>query len=214
MNDGLRGKVVMVVGGTGRLGAALVRALLDAGCGVALPVRRPWQVERVRSTYPGARVLVGLVAPQDGEAAAGFVKGSEDALGPLAGVVVTAGRRSEAPVGSDAAGELAELLEANLLAGATLVRAAVARLRRRKSGRILFVGRSEEATSCANETAAAAVVRGYVAGLARELQGTGVAAAALLATRPQDPPTATAVAGLLAALFAPSLAGPLLPLAD
>jgi hypothetical protein len=87
-------------------------------------------------------------------------------------------------------------------------------MRRRKQGRILFVGRADAATSCANETAAAAAQRGYVAGLAQELAGTGVDAAVLAVVRPQDPPLDLAVAAILQALAAPALTTPLLPLAE
>jgi hypothetical protein len=42
-------------------------------------VRRAWQVEKVRQELGGERVLVGVVGAEDGEAAAGFVKGATDA---------------------------------------------------------------------------------------------------------------------------------------
>jgi 3-oxoacyl-[acyl-carrier protein] reductase len=214
MNDRTRGKVVLVTGATGKLGGALVQALFDGGYRVAVAVRKPWQVDKLRDAYAGRQALVGLVPTQDGEAAAGFVKGCEDALGPIAALVSTAGVRAEAMVGGDPAGELASLLEANLLAGATLARAVVGRMRRRKQGRILFVGRADAATTCANETAAAAAQRGYVAGLAQELVGTGVDAAVLAVVRSQDPPLDLAVAAILQALAEPALTTPLLPLAE
>ncbi|MFM1872917.1 MAG: NmrA-like family, partial [Planctomycetota bacterium] len=80
MNDRTRGKVVLVTGATGKLGGALVHALFDGGYRVAVAVRKPWQVDKLRETYAGRQALVGLVPTQDGEAADGFVKGCEDAL--------------------------------------------------------------------------------------------------------------------------------------
>ncbi|MFN9305000.1 MAG: NmrA family NAD(P)-binding protein, partial [Planctomycetota bacterium] len=67
--------VVVVAGATGRIGGAVARAVLARGGRVAAAVRKPWQVDKLRSALASDRALVGLVPAGDAEAAAGFVKG-------------------------------------------------------------------------------------------------------------------------------------------
>ena len=63
----LAGKTILVGGATGQLGSVVVRTALDAGARIAIAVRKPWQVDKVKATYPGANVLVGCVPDADGE---------------------------------------------------------------------------------------------------------------------------------------------------
>lgn len=140
--------VVLLAGAAEPLGIAIARAVLTAGGKVAAAVTRQWQVDKVREQLldegiAAANLLVGVVAPRDAEAAAGFVKGANDALGAITGVVgasliTRAGRAQREP-----AGDLEELLDANLHTNATLARAALPAMRRQKAGTLVF-GRSPD----------------------------------------------------------------------
>jgi len=228
--DPFAGKVVLLCGATGTLGSALARHLLQRGSRLGIAVRRPWQVAKVVETYGPTRTLVGHVPSQDGEAAAGFVKGVADALGPISAFLCTAGTRRDAPIGKDPAGELAELLEANLLAGCNLARAVVGPMRRRRTGSLVFVGSGEVGaggTGSVGFLTAKAALHEYVRALACELADTGVRAAAVLPTTLDTPanrqrlpaadprgwqPVEQVVEALLDCAFGPPPPGPLLRL--
>ncbi|MCA8951381.1 MAG: SDR family NAD(P)-dependent oxidoreductase [Planctomycetes bacterium] len=218
------GQVVLLAGATGQLGAEFARRVLRSGGSVAATVRREWQVARLRSELgePADRLLVGVVGPRDSEAAAGFVKGAGDALGPIAALVVAAGLFRTAEVGTEPAGELEELLEANLLAGATLVRAALPGMRRRRRGTITFVGSAGVGSDFGlspNYLASKAAVHEYVRALASSLRDSGVTAAAIVpATLDSAAKVEAALMGLARLAFDPEGAaaagqGPLFPLA-
>ncbi len=212
-------QVVLLAGVTGQLGTAFARRVLADGHRLAAAVRRPWQVDKVRERFAdvGAeRLLVGVVGAQDSEAAAGFVKGCNDALGPLTAVVSTAGAFRTAAVGQEPAGELAELVEANLLSGATLVRAALPGMRRRGRGTITFVGSAAVGVGkdvAANYLASKAAVHEYVRALDASFAGSELRASVLVAdTLDTEARIAVAVEELMAAAFGSRPgSGPLLP---
>ena len=179
----LEDQVVLLGGATGELGGAFARHVLDRGARLAVPVRRQWQVEKVGQALGSDGVLVGVVGAQDGEAAAGFVKGVDDALGPITAMVCAAGMFAARQVGEDPAGELQQLVEANLLAGATLARVVLPGMRRRGRGSLTFVGSAAvgaDAPLSANYLASKAALHEYVRALARSLQGSGVRATAIV----------------------------------
>jgi len=179
----LTGKVAMLQGATGELGAAVVRQLRASGASTALAVRRPWQVDKTIETFGSARMLVGCVPTGDGEAAAGFVKGAIDALGPIDALFCCNGAFRGGAIGKDGGDDLRDLLDANLMAGATLARAVVGPMRRRRTGSLVFVGSAAVARAgagMANYVASKAALHEWVRVLAVELQDSGVRAAALL----------------------------------
>ncbi len=180
----LKNHVVLLSGATGALGAAFATFVLKNGGKVAAAVRKSRQVASVTALLGSERVLAGCVGPGDSEAAAGFVKGAQDALGPITALVCASGHWSGAPVGKEPAGELLDLLEANLLFGANLARAVIGGMRRRRSGSLVFVGSAAVGAdgAGANYLASKAAVHEYVRALARELDGSGVRAAAILPT--------------------------------
>lgn len=229
MTDQYKDEVVLLAGATGALGGAFARHALDRGARVAAVVRRDWQVARLRAALGSDRVLVGVVGPQDGEAAAGFVKGAGDALGPITALVCANGMFAADAVGSDPAGQLAQLIEANLLTGANLTRAVLAVMRRRRRGSLTFVGSvAVGAATFVNYAASKAALHEYVRALAQELDGSGVRAAAIVpgtldteanrkampdADRADWVPLETAVEALADCAFGePRRGGPLYPL--
>lgn len=176
-------KVVLLNGATGELGRELTNQLLQRGARVALVVRKAWQVDRVREELGSDDVLVACVPSQDAQAAAGVVKGAEDALGPIQSFLCPSGAFAAGPIGEDPGGQLQSLLEANLLAGATLARAVVGPMKRRRTGSLVFVGSSavgQGGAGLANYLASKAALTEWVRALADELQEVGVRAAAVL----------------------------------
>jgi NAD(P)-dependent dehydrogenase (short-subunit alcohol dehydrogenase family) len=213
----LRDQVVMVAGASGRLGHAVALQVLAAGGRVAAAVRKPWQVAKAQEAFGRERVLVGLVAPQDTEAAAGFAKGAKDALGPVTAFIGAAGAYAPRTAGHEPDGDLAAQLEANLLANATLARALLSQLRRGRRGTLLFVGAGPRSLRAGSVAFAAAkqAVHGFVEALAHDLEGSGVSVAAALpdADRLLDAAAIeTLAAALLARIGEPHGGGPLLPL--
>ncbi len=169
---------MLLAGATGRIGGAVARRVLARGGRVACAVRRPWQVDKLRAALASDRALVGLVPAGDAEAAAGFVKGAKDALGPLAGFVGAAGCWQERAPGREPGGDLADLLAANLQHNALLARAALPLLRRQKRGALVFLGAADDALAAGSAAFAASMagVHAFVAALQRDLAGAGVAA--------------------------------------
>lgn len=168
------GPVVLLTGATGRIGGAVARRVLAVGGKVAAVVRRPWQVAKVHEALGSTGVLVGVVAALDTEAAAGFVKGANDALGPITAFVGCAGCTGVRDAGREPQGDLAEQLEANLQANATVCRAAMSGMRRRGHGVIAFVGAATGVEASVNHLAAKAALTEYARRLQHELIAHGV----------------------------------------
>lgn len=181
--DYAKGKVVLLAGATGAIGGAVARSLLAHGARIAVAARQPWQVAKLQDALGRDRVLCGHVATEDSEAAAGFVKGATDALGPIDALIATNGAFSMAHAGKDKAGELQSLLESNLLAGANLARAVLSRMQQRRAGRLVFVGSAavgHGGVGMSNYLASKAALHEYVRALAVELATGPVRAVALL----------------------------------
>lgn len=178
----MRTSVVLLAGSTGRIGSACAQHVLANGGRVAAAVRRPWQVEKLQALLGRENVLVGCVPSGDAEAAAGFVKGAQDALGPISAFVGAAGAWQARAPGREPGGEVAEALAANLLANATLARAVLPGLRRRRSGVLVFLGATDAALANASAAIAASkgAVHAFVRSLAHDLAGSGVQAGAVL----------------------------------
>ncbi len=225
----LAGKTIMVSGSTGALGGAVVNAALAAGARVAAVVRKSWQVDVVKSAHPGVPLLVGCVPDTDGEAAAGFAKGVNDALGGIDTLLCCNGAFAANAIGRDPAGELQELMTANVLSVATLARGTVGVMKRQKRGAIVCVGSAavgSGGTHVANYLASKAALHEWVRALATELDGTGVRACAIVpstidteANRRAMPdadaskwlPLEIVVRAMFAAAFAGAGSGPMFP---
>lgn len=180
----LRNQVVVVAGATGRVGSCVARLVLASGGKVAAAVRKPWQVGKLQGELGKERLLVGLVPALDTEAAAGFVKGANDALGPLTSFVGAAGSYAPRVSGREPGSDLAEHLEANLLANATLARAVLPGMRRRRRGCLAFVGAGPNGLAAGSAAFAAAkeALHGYVRSLALDLEGSGIVTGVVLPT--------------------------------
>ncbi len=178
-----RQRHVLVQGATGAVGAAVVRALAAQGARVSVAVRRRWQVARVEALLREAGVagqdqLVAVVDSEDAEAAAGLVKGGEDALGPLAAFVSAAGAFAMAPLGEEPSAQAGELWRANFASVHTLARAVVIPMRRRRAGALVFTGAAvvlgTPPAKLALYAASKAALHAYAASLRAELHPHGV----------------------------------------
>ena len=172
--------LVLLAGAADPVGERLARIVLDAGGRVAAAVTRSWQVEKLRQQLcPDGidcdRLLVGVVAPRDAEAAAGFVKGAKDALGDLTHFVGASVMLRERKLGREPAGDLEQLMDANLHCNATLARAVLPAMRKRKSGGLTFVTAPTETVGLsATCRASLAATAEFAAGLASDVAAVGL----------------------------------------
>lgn len=177
-DQGLAGRVFLLRGASGALGEALCRRLCTAGAKVAVIAHRERSVASIRSTLRGCAHLVASVANGDGEATAGFVKGTIDSLGPIDCFVSTAGAFRHGPVQTTRQSDAADLMAANFFANHDVVRAVVGPMVRRKTGSIVLTGArvvGHAAPGIALYLASKSALHAYAACLAAELAPSGVA---------------------------------------
>jgi len=173
---------VLVGGGTGALGRAVLRELLDSGADVGSTWIAEREVEAVREELgdPGGLQLVEADLSSD-EGAAAAVEAASG--GPLAGLVTLAGgfasggRLHEAPQE-----EFERMLELNLLTAMRLARAALPKLVE-GSGSIVCVGAKaalQPFSGASGYIVAKSAVLALVRSLAIEYRDDGVRANAIL----------------------------------
>lgn len=204
MDAFFRDRTVLVQGATGALGGAVLTQLAQRGAKIAVVVRRRWQVEKLELTLAGLgvprlRQLVGVVDAEDAEAAAGFLKGAEDSLGPVVAFVSTAGAFASAPLGEEPNATAAELWRANFASVHTLARAVVTPMRRRRAGSMVFTGAAvalrPAASGLALYAASKAALHAYAEGLASELAPAGIRVAVVAPSTLDSPDNRSAMPG-------------------
>jgi NAD(P)-dependent dehydrogenase (short-subunit alcohol dehydrogenase family) len=169
---------VIVTGGTGALGRALVHLLLERGAHVAVPYRRTEEWKTLQQEAGASAALLGEKADLGGPVGAGaFVDAAAARLGVLDGVALAAGgwaggaRFDEAPVE-----EWDQMLGTNLGTVAHMCRAAIPYLRK-QGGSVVAVGsRAAEAggAGMAAYAVSKVAVHAFVRVLALENVGFGV----------------------------------------
>ena len=159
MSFELDGKNVVITGGDGALGQAVVQAFLQAGAVCHLPLIGP----APRESVAGVRAT-GPVNLTD-EAA---VEGYYAALPPLAASVHLAGGFKAAPIAETTRADLAQQLDLNLVTAFLCCREAVKAFRKSGGGRIVNVG-SRAVELPAKDQVAYAVSKSGVAALTRAL---------------------------------------------
>jgi NAD(P)-dependent dehydrogenase (short-subunit alcohol dehydrogenase family) len=175
---------VVVTGGTGALGRAVVLHLLRAGSRVAVPYRgeRAWDALR-EAAGPGASLYGQAADMAVPAAAASFVEGAARFLGVVDGVAALAGgfaaggRLEAAPEG-----EWEAMLHANLAPAWAVARAALPHLLK-QGGSLVFVGARVAETGGAGASAYAvskSAVHALTRVLALENKARGVRVNAVL----------------------------------
>ncbi|HEY2387225.1 MAG TPA: SDR family NAD(P)-dependent oxidoreductase [Candidatus Binatia bacterium] len=174
------GATALVTGASSGIGAAVCRALAQAGATVALVARRADRLAEVAATLAPSNVGRHVVLPcdvRDARAIDATVAAAGARLGPIDILVNNAGiGRYLAFVDTDAA-ETAAILETNLLAALHFTRALLPAMLERHRGHVVNVasiagriGSRNHAVYCASKFALA----GLSESLVYELEGTGV----------------------------------------
>jgi 3-oxoacyl-[acyl-carrier protein] reductase len=139
----LTDRVFVVTGGSGAIGAAIVRALAHAGAHVALTYRQGKErAEAVQAevTGLGRRCLIEAVDARDAKAVDGFAGHVERELGPVAGLINNLGSTQVLPFALIEESDWDELLAVNLKGLFLFSRAFVRGMIRRKRGVVVNMG--------------------------------------------------------------------------
>ena len=165
--EGPRG--VIVTGGTGALGRAVVERLLEGGCRVAVPFRRAAEWSALQDALGRRESLLGAEANlAEAGSAKAFVDEAAAGLGVLDGLALVAGAGEGGTTFEAAPAEVWDrMLRGNLDTVAHVCRAALPHLRR-QGGSVVAVG-SRAAETAGAGMAAYAVSKAGVHALVRVL---------------------------------------------
>ena len=175
----LQGKHVVITGGTGALGVAVVKALVEAGAECHVPaIETAVPADR----FPKDGVSVTLNVDLSSEAA---VDSFYAKLPPLAGAVNIAGGFAWAPIADSPLKVFQQQMSMNFLSCALSCRAAVANFRKAaKGGKIVNISarpalNPRQGASMTAYTASKAAVAALTVALAEELKGENISVIAL-----------------------------------
>ena len=171
----LEGKVALVTGATGGIGAEIARALHRQGARVALSGTRREKLEELAAELDGALVAPANLA--DPAAPAALVEQVEAAFGRLDVLVNNAGFTRDGLAMRMADKDWADVLEVDLAAPFRLARAAMRGMMKRREGRIISIASIVGVTGNpgqANYAAAKAGLIGMSKSLAQELASRNI----------------------------------------
>lgn len=139
----LEGRVAVITGGAGGIGAATGRLFCEEGARVVLVDRDAAAMQAVaagiRDAVAGAALRELLLDTAGDEAAAHIVKAAHDAFGPVDVLVNNAGIRAYEPLGEAQMETWRSIIDVNLLSHAQLTRAALPDLRASGRGSIVNI---------------------------------------------------------------------------
>ena len=173
----LDGKVALVTGATGGLGAGIARALHAQGAQVAITGRRAAALAALAAALGNERVTVAPADLADPEATAKLVERVEGSLGTLDILVNNAGFTRDMLALRMGDADWNAVLEVDLSAPFRLARAALRGMMRRRWGRIVSIASIVGVTGNAgqaNYAAAKAGLIGMTKSLAQEVATRGV----------------------------------------
>jgi len=178
----LQGKVALVTGAGGTMGRAVVSALVEDGCRVAL-VDIAAAAMQAQADELGARVVAFACDISDGAAVSATHARVVQALGEIDVLVNNAGILSNNKIEATSADEWRRVLGANLDGAFFWSQAVVPAMKSRRWGRIVNTGSLAAKTGGLTAGTAYAVSKGALGALtfslARELAGHGVTANAI-----------------------------------
>jgi NAD(P)-dependent dehydrogenase (short-subunit alcohol dehydrogenase family) len=175
----LQGNHVVITGGTGALGVAVVKALVEAGAHCHVPAI---ETSVPADRFPKSGVSVTTNVDLSDEAA---VTAFYDKLPPLSAVVNIAGGFAWAPIGDSSVKVLQQQLSMNLVSCALSCRAAVANFRKGgKGGHIVNISARPAlnprlGANMTAYTASKAAVVAFTVALAEELKAENISLIAL-----------------------------------
>ncbi|SFL17396.1 3-oxoacyl-[acyl-carrier-protein] reductase [Falsiroseomonas stagni] len=173
----LDGKVALVTGATGGIGAAIATALHAQGATVAITGRREAELAALAEALGGERVLMAPADLADPAAPAALVEKVEGAHGALDILVNNAGFTRDMLALRMGDADWNAVLEVDLTAPFRLARAALRGMMKRRSGRIVSIASIVGVTGNAgqaNYAAAKAGLIGMSKSLAQEVATRGV----------------------------------------
>ena len=178
----LQGKVALVTGAAGTMGAAAVRVLVEDGCRVAAVDLATASMAALQSEYGDALLPVACDISDPAAVAAAHAR-IVDALGPVDVLVNNAGILSNHKLEATSLDEWRRVLGANLDGALFWAQAVVPAMKARRWGRIVNTGSLAAKTGGLTAGTAYSVSKGALSALtfslARELAAHGVTANAI-----------------------------------
>jgi short-subunit dehydrogenase len=137
----LRGKNVLITGGSRGLGLLLVREFAKAGAHVALCARNGGELERVREelAWMGDQLLTMTCDVTDREQVEGMIATVQRELGDVDVLVNNAGTIVAGPFETQSIEEFEQVMRTNFWGAVYTSMAVLPRMRRRRSGRIVNI---------------------------------------------------------------------------
>lgn len=176
---GLEGKVALVTGGSGGIGAAICERLAAAGAKVATNYRNKDKAERWQAEVRGKGFEIPIYRADvsDYAACAGFVEQVEAELGPVAILVNNAGITRDGMFKKMSREQWDAVMAVNLDGLFNMTRQVIAGMSERGWGRIVNISSingQKGQLGQSNYAAAKAGMHGFTMSLAQELAGKGV----------------------------------------
>ncbi|MBX9592389.1 MAG: SDR family oxidoreductase [Hyphomonadaceae bacterium] len=162
----LDGKHALITGGGTGIGAAIARALSEAGAAVSVAGRRIAPLEEVAARLPRAKAIVADVTSEAETSA--MVDAAHAAHGPIDILIANAGAAESAPFARIDAAHWQRMLAVNLTGAFLSAKAALPDVTRRQGGRIVCIASTAGLKGYAYVAAYTAAKHGVV-GLARAL---------------------------------------------
>jgi len=163
----LKGKRIVMTGGTGGIGRFLCQELVNAGAGLTLISQRN------RLPFSAELIQANLSDPDELAAACGAAAAVRPDI-----LINLAGLQHFGTLESESLEHLQRAIAVNLLAPIALARAVVPHMRHRRSGHIVNVGSIMASIGCAHfasYSSAKAGLKGFSEALRRELATSGIA---------------------------------------
>jgi short-subunit dehydrogenase len=176
----IEGKVVLVTGANGGIGAAIARELSKRRASLALTGRNAAQLDVLATELRGHGTAVSTVAADLTEpgAAQELVAHVTQRVGPIQTVVNCAGIQNFGFFSDEKPGDTAHLFRVNTLAPLELINAVLPHMIARRAGHLVNVGSifgSIGFPCFASYSASKFALRGFSEALRRELVGSGIA---------------------------------------